>query len=314
MLLQKSQGKHSNTLNLPRLKLTTNSRHPYAPGTSHEILLFTAAEEVSSINKITIIATVIKAFEPFTISPVLYVSLQPTHPGAHPSEAILKLYDRRFATDIRGYYNANEWTASKESAYLEFKAQDSALLSRDDPDFDSEVMSDGEREAFIEKMCQLYYGSEVRAYRRLHDLQGVQIPKFYGTVILKDVGGILIEYIPSFRLREIKEHLPKETWDAIGNGAVALVNLISDRGVLNSDVRLENILVTTTDPPRVVMIDFGLTRLRREDEGDEEWRRAKKSQDEEGAVGYVFEKYSGGKFKYKPSHRYRVFHEGEDSD
>lgn len=43
-------------------------------------------------------------------------------------------------------------------------------------------------------------------------------------------------------------------------------------------------------------------------------RRAKKSQDEEGAVGYVFEKYSGGKFKYKPSHQYRVFHEGGDSD
>lgn len=297
MLLQKSQGKHSNTLNLPRPKLTTNSRHPYTPGTSHEILLSTAAEEVSSINKISIIATVIKAFEPFTISPVLYVSLQPTHLDAHPSQAILKLYDRRFATDIREYYNANEWTASKESAYLEFKAQGGALSSRDDPDFDSEVMSDGEREAFIEKMCQLYYGSGVRAYRHLHDIQGVQIPKLYGTVTLKDVDGILIEYIPSFRLQEIKERLLKETWDAIGNEAVALVNLI-----------------TTTDPPRVVMIDFGLTRLRREDEGDEEWRRAKKTQDEEGAVGYVFEKYSRGKFKYKPSHRYRVFHEGGDSD
>lgn len=154
--------------------------------------------------------------------------------------------------------------------YLEFKAQDGALPSRDDPDFDSEVMDDGEREAFTGKMCQLYYRSEVRAYRRLHDIQGVQIPKFYGTVIPKDVDGTLIEYIPSFCLREIKERLPKETWDAIGNEAVALVNLISDRGVLNSDVRLENILVTTTDPPRVMMIDFGLTRLRREDESDEE--------------------------------------------
>ncbi len=41
--------------------------------------------------------------------------------------------------------------------------------------------------------------------------------------------------------------------------------------------------------PRCVAIDFGSSRVRYPDETDEEWRRAKQNQDEEGAVGQVLQ-------------------------
>ena len=57
----------------------------------------------------------------------------------------------------------------------------------------------------------------------------------------------------------------------------------------------------------VFMIDFALSRLRESGETDYEWRRAKWSQDEEGAIGYVMKNRLKGGIKYKPSHRYIVY-------
>lgn len=40
-------------------------------------------------------------------------------------------------------------------------------------------------------------------------------------------------------------------------------------------------------PTHCVAVDFASSRLRYEDETEEEWRRAKQTQDEEGAIGWV---------------------------
>ena len=81
--------------------------------------------------------------------------------------------------------------------------------------------------------------------------------------------------------------------------AVVLINQISDHSMLNTDARLDNILVRLlTSPGSVpmidnlppnpcVLIDLAQCRLRREDENEDAWIAVKWSQDEEGAVGHV---------------------------
>jgi len=106
---------------------------------------------------------------------------------------------------------------------------------------------------------------------------------------------------------------------SVCDDAVVLIHQISDHGILNTDVRLDNILVRLLtspgsmpkieDPNPCVLIDLALCRLRREDENEDAWIAEKWSQDEEGAVGRVLEgllKRLGheGVWKYKPSLRY----------
>jgi hypothetical protein len=133
------------------------------------------------------------------------------------------------------------------------------------------------------------------------------------------VNGLMMEYIhPSFTLRGIPENVPdKGMWQELGEMAVKLVQDVGDSGALNEDVRLDNILIVPvkegyyededqgdeedlgndSDVSRrlrffkAVMIDFGLARVRREDEADEDWKKARYFRDEEGAVGYVLEKF-----------------------
>jgi len=66
---------------------------------------------------------------------------------------------------------------------------------------------------------------------------------------------------------------------------------------------------TGTRHGRCVLIDFGACRLRHPDETDEEWRRAKQDQDEEGAIGHVVQKLINSrsdciKWEYRPSNHW----------
>lgn len=183
--------------------------------------------------------------------------------------------------------------------------------------------STGHREAYLEKHCEKLYKQEVEVYRALAEVQGDLVPRLYGTVTVPRKNkqgrrrvrsrGMLIEYMRhSFSLRDIPEYIPdQERWQEIGNDAVRLVQEVGDMGVINKDVRLDNVLVVpildkilaTTknhgitdlcaevDQYRVVMIDFGLARLQADDESEDEFRKARISQDEEGAVGYILSKH-----------------------
>ncbi|KAF9053047.1 hypothetical protein BJ165DRAFT_833749 [Panaeolus papilionaceus] len=152
---------------------------------------------------------------------------------------------------------------------------------------------------------------------------------------------LLLQYIDhSFTLRDVPEKIPNTSlWSDIGKAAVKLVQDIGDLGVLNRDVRLDNFLVVPViasksakrtaskrkNSPesgaqenkkfKVVMIDFGLARVWDEDEETEEaFRRARLQEDEEGAVGCVFENHlckalkvkigtEESPFRYRPSGR-----------
>ncbi|KAF9477545.1 hypothetical protein BDN70DRAFT_881030 [Pholiota conissans] len=70
----------------------------------------------------------------------------------------------------------------------------------------------------------------------------------------------------------------------------------------------------------VVMIDFGIARVQGEDETDEEFRRARRAQDEEGAIGYVLERWlmkhakGSNPFRFKHSRRLDRPWDDEDAD
>jgi len=234
----------------------------------------------------------------------------------------------------------------------------------------------GHREAYMQKVCDRAFDAEVSAYRHLQTLQGKILPVVFGTVALPTgvgdsdskgknranpmkVGGLLMEYIqPSFSLRGIPENVPdKSLWQDLGEMAVELVQDVGDYGVLDEDVRLDNILMVPVKDGycseklgeevgdefgvehrdmdmestggrdlkfyRAVRIDFGLARVRRDDETDGDWRKARHFRDEEGAVGFVLEthlrkaadaEWDDRPFKFRHSHRLQSQDDLDEAD
>ncbi|CAA7271854.1 unnamed protein product [Cyclocybe aegerita] len=251
--------------------------------------------------------------------------------------------DVRFACSANDEDDSWRYCSSDEGSNSKSKRKKSTNMARK-KQVSSERWSSGHREAYMEQVVQKLYRTEVAIYRELRKLQGQDVPFIYGTVYLREVGrrslgklevrGVLMQYIdPSFSLRDIPERIPDQTqWQEVGEAAVKVVQIVGDYGILNDDVRLDNILVVPTsreedgeqddadseDQPecstqrfKTVMIDFGIARTQRKDETDDEFRRERRRCDEEGAVGYVLEKHlmkakqssDCPHFKYRPSHR-----------
>ncbi|KAI1790467.1 hypothetical protein LXA43DRAFT_505953 [Ganoderma leucocontextum] len=297
---------------------------------------------------------IVKAFRPFTLSPVLLVSLvQPLiSPYDHVSlsaSAVLKLYDRRCLVNTRDNFDEGKpWSLDKELEYRRY-LDDVATGAVAPGDFDSrtylrKAVSDGEFEAYLQHTAQKLFNAELATYERLRALQGKKIPKLHGVVeyeiaipnacadgsaVTETIPGLLLEYVPSVTLRQLvatwtarNPPLPNGVLTTLCEEAVKVVDRVSDFDVLNKDVRMDNFLirepfVTSSShgedlvvvEDAVVLIDLGQCRLRREDEGEEEWVEAKGSQDETGAVGFVVLglicKFVGGDvWTYERSSRY----------
>ncbi len=233
--------------------------------------------------------------------------------------AILKLYDRRYALGVRDewYGKIPPWGPTREVEYrkaVECGQLEAYLqwLESEEPDDDGEDSEDrignmiAQDEGDIYQRSLLSYTQESAIYERLEHLQGQDIPQLFATVRLDrktisppistddktatylDVPGLLLEYVEGFFLYDLAEHTPKELWQPVVDDAIRIVNRITDHDVLNEDVKTRNTLVRKADNStgyKVVMIDFGHARLRGPDEPDLDWRVAKHSADEEGAIG-----------------------------
>ncbi|CAE7174024.1 unnamed protein product [Rhizoctonia solani] len=244
-------------------------------------------------------AKVTHVFSPFTMSSAMKVALTPQSDStALPSEAVLKVYDRRFADDMREQEGLVPATYEGEAQYAQYLASEDVAKTEDEvyelmdqiPEGDPNPLTlDEHLAAFIIKS---FFESETTVYPILSDLQGKHIPTFYGTTRFVDgsatldttVPGILIEFIPGTSLSNID---PANTdLDAVCSTAMDIVYTCGDRNILNQDVRLGNFIVKPNGS-EVVMIDFGDCRLRREDEDDQAWGEARWDEDEPGAVGCV---------------------------
>ncbi|KAK4211626.1 casein kinase I RAG8 [Rhypophila decipiens] len=256
----------------------------------------------------------------------------------------LKLYDWRFATQLRDDAGIEPWTQEFGNEYAEMvmrgdevdgfvrKLSDQSFREATEEDWDA-----GQNEASLAHEMLTMYRAETSVYRRLGDIQGTMVPRFldalelditpYGIVPSQQqrrhflIKGILLEYIPGFNLSDLSSQAPPEACQGIVDQGIRIVHALSDRNVLNKDVRPDNFIVNRSYHNeqedmvfRVAMIDFGQSRLRREDESDLDWGRAKWQQDEEGAVGQVMQhqlKRAGIEISYVPSYRYLEFAEGE---
>ena len=269
-------------------------------------------------------------------------------PVTGPVRAILKLYDRRFAAQLRKDQTNDPWTTDRESAYIDFvrsgRAQDFLDKLRNDDDFEEpeEGWDIAENETYLHDLCIDMFKTETTVYTKLRSYQGTRIPRLFAPVTLRikplhlengvdsappdselfQVHGILLELIPGFTLAQLDEDkAPRTSWQAIVDQAIQTVHILSDHNILNGDIRTSNILITPDADAqggyRVIMIDFAQCRFRGEDESDLKWGRAKWSQDEEGAIGLVMKarlKKIGFNLKYEGSMRYLEWAEGEGDE
>ena len=263
----------------------------------------------------TLIARVVRLIQPSTFSCVMLVeSVKDWGP------TILKLYDWRYATELRKYQKVGTWTQSHADAYRAFVENGDAakfVMTLDDGrDYsDSWSWDRAHDEAYLFNVSRDRHRNEVNAYNNLKNLQGKNVPRFFADVHvdafsrkhpLFEVRGILIEFIEGYCLSELLNE-PESTWQSVCDEAVRTINLIGDHGVLNEDVRPDKIILrkrATSPAPEVFVIDFGQCRFREDYESDAEWMHEKSVQDEEGAVGWVMARRLGGMFEYKPSYRY----------
>lgn len=304
---------------LPRSSPTWPIPCPYFDGAKLRLYITPADDDPYEVR-----VEVTKCFTPFTMSPAMIVTLESTPeeralaPLRLPNELVLKVYDRRFAGSLRKRERAEQPTYGSEASYRHFvKSGDApdgitAIEERLDELYDNGATEDPPElleHLFVAKM-QGYFEAECAAYNHLKDLQGRSIPRLYCTITLNDppasglevpVPGVLLELIPGTNLDKVDPSMIDP--DPLIRSAMRIVEEYSDRGMLNKDVRLENFIVKR-DGSGVVMIDWALSRMRDKDEGDEEWKRAKWGEDEEGAIGY----HARDKFKwnYVPTHKYLV--------
>lgn len=112
-------------------------------------------------------------------------------------------------------------------------------------------------------------------------------------------------------MTDIAEYTPRESWQAICEDAIRIVNLIGDLGILNEDVKTRSFIVRgdLRDGFKVAMIDFALCKFRQDYESVYNWDKWKSIQDEEGAVGYVMQRHLNGGFLYHRSARYEKLDE-----
>lgn len=268
-------------------------------------------------------------YQPSTLSCVMEVEVE--IPSSQSQRFILKLYDHRYATQLRKDHKAESFGVTQEIAYSDYVKNGDALefltKLRADQDFDEPDESkwnEAQNEVYLLDVCFDLYKSECAAYDRLKDLQGEYIPQLIAKLRLPrapssaddlpsefyEIRGILLEHINGFTLSELADRTPREDWQKICNQAVEVVQLCGDRGILNEDVRASNVMIIplpAKNAYRVVMLDFAQCILRSSEDSDFKWGRSKWTQDEEGAIGMVMQhrlKKLGFDLVYKPSRKY----------
>ncbi|TQV98930.1 hypothetical protein V2A60_007373 [Cordyceps javanica] len=277
-----------------------------------------------------------KVQQPWTLScGMVAVILDDTEEAA---VTFLKLFDRRWAYQLRSDNGIQPWTTHIEESYANFVqcgrvANFLEKLNHEEGFKDTQdCWDDAENEAFLTQELGSLYTAETATYDALQEYQGKILPRLMAKVTLDlvpenqvpsdmlghlQVKGILLQYLPGFTLSALDQHAPRQAWQGVVDEAVRITRMLGDVNVLNSDVRPGNFMVvpTANDEYRVYIIDLGQCRFRQTHESDKEWGRAKWQQDEEGAIGMVMRqrlRRSGFEYKFEPSMRYLEWAPGED--
>jgi len=235
---------------------------------------------------------------------------------------VLKLYDRRFSTQLREDMGAKPWTPETEQQYRDFVDCDDgreyfsywwALAKQHDivGYLNRKRWSAAKFEAYLHFNCIEMYDDEKKAYELMSDLQGECVPKIFGEVVLDQpyafkeldedeetevhenlttIPGFLMQHLDGFHLTDLHKHLPSKYWQSILDSAVQTIGKIQNCGIFNRDVNTRSFIVNR-QTREVKMIDFGMVRFREDFQSDRDWEELQANHDEEGAVGMVMPRY-----------------------
>ncbi|KAG9849259.1 hypothetical protein KCU98_g2795, partial [Aureobasidium melanogenum] len=281
---------------------------------------------------------------PATLSCVMLIRFVDPPIFNNTSECVLKLHDRRFSTQIRSDEGAAPWTPEIENLFQAFVQVDDAseFFSYWDAEratnpywqgssvHNRDRWSQAKVEAYLQWESTSAYETEKKAYELMTDLQGVDVPKVLGEVVLDTAGdiqmgkgsdsimsdrsdinphisscpGLLLQHVQGFTLTDLVTNMDREHWQITIDAAIDILHRIQNVGILNRDVKTRSFIV---DPltHKVMMIDFGLVFFRDQVDDDREWQSRQASQDEEGAIGLtmssMLEEEAGGGYIYRPS-------------
>jgi len=202
------------------------------------------------------------------------------YPWNHQKEAEAQTIARASAKTVRvdGDYSSDDDT-SESGVVVDSDSEESGGTDDQDDELDP-----WEIEEYYRDLARKWFKTEVEAYNQLQPLQGICVPKFYGTIafdhqslcrmppgILTEVHGILLQFIDGKRLDEFGTESPLvPTLKHIGQAAVLCFERIHSLGVLHGDVRLGNLMVRNSDR-RVFLVDFALATIQGKHESDQEW-------------------------------------------
>ena len=275
---------------------------PYSEGSTIELIV-TSSISISTPTSTKITAKIIKLFQPVTVSPVMLVEIENGGPIM-----VLKLYDRRCCPKLRDEvpYDWNEIAEDDYKSFVESGEADRFKPERMHPPRPGHPgWLIAQYEKWLHDRCRMLYTSEVQAYNLLQQMQGINIPKLLATVTLQygsssnseyqhyfEVQVILMEYIQGINLMDICDHLDSSVWVEIVESARSLVGRMSRLNFFNYDVHPSHVIVREVNDHNEphyepVMIDFAISRIRREDESDEDWYEANLSWNESDAIGEI---------------------------
>lgn len=269
-------------------------------------------------------ATIIRLFKPFTLSCAMIVQINDHPKLASEGKMVLKLFDRRFVTEFWQMWNVDVWTPDTENEFHQFVNDSCSSRFLADVKADKELMcpravtlSAAQSEAWMNQVMMDLYETEVKAYVTLSDVQGDVVPRLIGLVTASSsrsvspgplnqstaIPGILFQYIRGFPLKDLARHAPKELWDGICYDAMQLLRVTGEHGILNQDVQPRNVIVKKfrADHYKPFMIDFAICRFREEAKDEEEWRRWRVEEDEEGELGRAMENHLDVDYVYRRS-------------
>ncbi|KAI6021036.1 hypothetical protein EDC04DRAFT_393341 [Pisolithus marmoratus] len=250
---------------------------------------------------------VTRSFVPFTKAQVYLV--RPDANTDLPSQVILKVYDPRFLDDrypSSSRVPSRPWALHAESVAARKRVR--VASGEVDDDFHIDLLYGDEEadpslwEEHFFRLMKECFQSELEAYKRLDDLQGRSIPKFFGAGRLIpsppdsraiEPPAVLIEYIPGVSLHDIDPALVRPD---LYEPLIAAVATFSKHGVFHDDINQNNILFTPAQAPnRAVLIDFGCAALRDAEEPDEEWDQAVQFANDVGRLMLSLEEKLGTK-------------------
>lgn len=251
---------------------------PYQPGRGLQLRLL---QNCSDLDVDLSFRVLILRVLDITMSPVLDVMIRPM--SSSQCRAVLKLYDRRFAPNLRrGIGNKHRpHNAEDEALYQSFvrrgaigpfleelaEEKRTAFL-KPQPWYQLGEQTDpvARYEAALWQECREHFDCETEAYERLSDVQGILVPRKYAHVQLEmedtelpsdplepqmasyfEVRGVLLELIKGYNLWDMSTSLkaPSDSgkWQVIVQSAVNAAHEINKRGIMMNDCGPRNVMV-----------------------------------------------------------------------